>query len=74
MEKCEKALIRQWRVQYNHRWHAPQYEMKHNGATIAPRIIKIGHMVLQQIPQRTKEMRKEMHEAYWLSGDQGGAY
>ena len=73
MEKCEKALIRQWRVQYNHRWHAPQYEMKHNGATIAPRIIEIGHMVLQRIPQRTKETHKGMHKAYGLSEAQEGA-
>ena len=49
-EKWKRALIRQWWVQYNHKWHEPHYEMKHNGAAIAPRIIEIGHMVLQRIP------------------------
>ena len=49
-EKWKRALIQQWWVQYNHKWHEPHYEMKHNGAAIAPRIIEIGHMVLQRIP------------------------
>ena len=38
---------------------------------MAPRITEIGHMILQRIPQRTKETHMGMHEAYittWVYG------
>ena len=48
--KVQKGIDTTMVSQYIHRWHEPQYEMKHNEAAIAPRIIEIGHMVLQRIP------------------------
>ena len=54
MGKCERASIQIWWVKYNRRWHEPLYEMKHNGVTMAPRIIEIEHMELQCTPKRAQ--------------------